>query len=67
MSKFILIAIVVYLAISMALVISTRKDIIGSVESMFDKIGLFIFCIVTGPILVMIGIIEVAKEKRKRN
>ena len=67
MLKFILIAIVIYLAISIALIISSRKGIFGSVESTIDKIGLFIFCIVTAPIIAIVGIIEVAKEEHKQN
>ena len=67
MLKFILIAIVVYLAISIALVISSRKGIFGSVESTIDKIGLFIFFMVTGPVLFIAGIINAAKEEHKQN
>ena len=67
MLKFILIAIVIYLAISIALVIGLRKCIFESVESTIDKIGLFIFFMVTGPVLAIAGIINVVKEERKQN
>ena len=67
MLKFILIAIVIYLAISIALVISLRKCIFESVESTIDKIGLFIFFMVTGPVSFIAGIINAAKEERKQN
>ena len=67
MSKFILIAIVIYLAISIALIISSRKGIFGSVESTIDKIGLFIFFMATGPILFIDGMINAAKEEHKQN
>lgn len=74
MSKFILIAIVVYLAISIALVLGSRKYLIESVESttnklsLIEKIVLFVYCIlVTVPILIIVSIIEVAKEVRKHN
>lgn len=74
MSKFILIAIVVYLAISIALVLGSRKYLIESVESttnklsLIEKIVLFVYCIlVIVPILIIVSIIEVAKEVRKHN
>ena len=67
MLKFILIAIVIYLAISIALVISLRKCIFESVESTIEKIGLFIFFMVTGPVLFIASIINAAKEERKQN
>ena len=67
MLKFILIAIVIYLAISIALVIGLRKCIFESVESTIDKIGLFIFFMVTGPILFIAGMINAAKEEHKQN
>ena len=67
MLKFILIAIVIYLAISIALVISLRKCIFESVESTIDKIGSFIFLMVTGPVLFIAGIIIAAKEEHKQN
>ena len=67
MLKFILIAIVTYLALSMALVISLSKCIFESVESTIDKIGLFIFFMVTGPVLFIAGIINVVKEEHKQN
>lgn len=74
MSKFILIVIVVYLAISIALVLGSRKYLIESVESttnklsLIEKIVLFVYCIlVTVPILIIVSIIEVAKEVRKHN
>ena len=67
MLKFILIAIVIYLAISIALVISLRKCIFELVESTIDKIGFFIFFMVTGHILFIAGMINAAKEERKQN
>ena len=67
MLKFILIAIVIYLAISIALVISLRKCIFESVESTIDKIGLFIFFMATGPVLFTAGMINVVKEEHKQN
>lgn len=72
MLKIILIAIVVYLAISLILVFGftrIRKTLIESVkeESFIGKIGFFIFYIAITPIVFVVSITKVAIEARKLN
>lgn len=64
MSKFILIAIVVYLTISAISMFIIRKALIESVKGMscMDKIFMFVVYVIITPISFIVGIVDAIKS-----